>query len=167
MLRTSYVRISELEEPDTRLRSNTPSPLNLGSGDAPGKIVQHPGARTNELGSFSGFGLQIGLGFGFKTTHPPQAIFAKQFRPAGYMRPHVRTAVVLGNSPSLLARFLLIKDKIKDCRDEDTILVFCNNCTDEGILNAINRHRVLHFADLATVVQKYYAMESAWKTQTA
>lgn len=50
------------------------------------------------------------------------------------------------------ARFLLVKDKIKECRDENTISLFYNNCMDEGILNAINRHRVLHFADLATIV---------------
>ena len=38
---------------------------------------------------------------------------------------------------------------------------------DEGILNAINRRRILHFADLTTIVQKYSAMESTWKTQAA
>ena len=62
------------------------------------------------------------------------------------------------------ARFLLVKDKIKDCHDEDAISVIYNNCTDEAILNAINRRRVLHFTDLATIVQKYCAMESTWKT---
>ena len=61
------------------------------------------------------------------------------------------------------ARFLLVKDKIKDCRDEDAISLFCNNCTDKGILNAINRSRVLHFTDLVTIVQKYCTMESTWK----
>ena len=65
------------------------------------------------------------------------------------------------------ARFLLVKDKIEDCRDEDAISAFCNNCMDEGILNAINRRRILHFADLAAFVQKYSPMESAWKTQAA
>ena len=61
------------------------------------------------------------------------------------------------------ARFLLVKNKIKDCRDEDAILAFRNNCMDEGILNAINRHHILHLADLATIVQKYSAMESTWR----
>ena len=65
------------------------------------------------------------------------------------------------------ARFLLVKDKVKDCRDEDVISAFRNNCADEGILNAINRRRILKFADLATIVQKYSAMGSAWKTQAA
>ena len=64
-------------------------------------------------------------------------------------------------------RFLLVKDKIKDCRDENAISLFCKHCMDEGILNAINRRHVLHFADLATIVQKYCAMESAWETQAA
>ena len=50
------------------------------------------------------------------------------------------------------ARFLLVKNKIKDCCDDNTISVFLNNCTDEGILNALNRRRVLHFADLANIV---------------
>ena len=63
------------------------------------------------------------------------------------------------------ARFLLVKDKIKDCRDEDAISGFCNNCTDKGILNAISHRDIVHFADLAAIVQKYCAMESAWKTQ--
>ena len=50
------------------------------------------------------------------------------------------------------ARFLLVKNEIKDCCDDEAISVFGNNCTDEGILNALNRRRVLHFADLAHIV---------------
>ena len=65
------------------------------------------------------------------------------------------------------ARFLLVQDKVKDCRDGEVISVFRNSCRDKGILNAINRRRILHFADLATIIQKYIAMESAWKTQAA
>ena len=65
------------------------------------------------------------------------------------------------------ARFLLVKNKVKDCRDEDAIAAFCNNCANEGILYAINRRRIQKFADLATIIQKYSAMESAWKTQAA
>ena len=65
------------------------------------------------------------------------------------------------------ARFLLVKNKIKDCCDDDVVSVFCLNCTDEGILSALSYHRILHFADLAHIVQKYCAMESAWKAQTA
>ena len=65
------------------------------------------------------------------------------------------------------ARFLLVKYKIEDCDDEDAIIEFRSNCTDEGILHAINRCRISHFADLATIVYKYCTMESAWKTQAA
>ena len=64
------------------------------------------------------------------------------------------------------ARFLLVKNKIKDCHDDDAISVFHNNCTNEGIINALNRRRFMHFADLARIVQKYCTMESVWKTQT-
>ena len=55
---------------------------------------------------------------------------------------------------------------IKDCHEESAILIFCNNCTDKGIMNAISRREVTRFADLATIVQKYCAMENAWKTDT-
>ena len=57
-------------------------------------------------------------------------------------------------------------NKVKDCREEDAILFFCNNCTDKGILNTINRYEISRFADLASIVRKYCAMESAWKTET-
>ena len=33
-------------------------------------------------------------------------------------------------------------------------------------MNAICRREVTRFTDLATIVQKYCAMESAWKTET-
>ena len=57
-------------------------------------------------------------------------------------------------------------DRIKDCREEDAISLFCNNCTDKGILNAISRREIKRFADLASIVRKYCAMESAWKIKT-
>ena len=56
--------------------------------------------------------------------------------------------------------------KVKDCCEEDAISFFYKNCTDKEILNAISRRDIAHFADLAAIVQKYYAMESTWKTQT-
>ena len=64
------------------------------------------------------------------------------------------------------ARFLLALNKVKDCREENMVSLFCKNCTDEGLLNAISRRDIVCFADLAIIVRKYYAMESAWKTQT-
>ena len=59
------------------------------------------------------------------------------------------------------ARFLLVMDKIKDCREENAISIFCNNCTDKGILNTVSRREITCFADLASIVQKYCAMGSA------
>ena len=56
-------------------------------------------------------------------------------------------------------------NKVKDYREEEAISFFCNNCTDKGILNAISRRDIAHFADLVAIVRKYYAIESAWKTQ--
>ena len=59
------------------------------------------------------------------------------------------------------ARFLLVMSKVKDYREEDAISFFCKNCMDKGVLNAISRRDIAHFADLAAIIQKYYAMESA------
>ena len=64
------------------------------------------------------------------------------------------------------ARFLLGMDRIKDYREEDAISLFFSNCTDKGILNAISCREITRFADLAFIVRKYCAMESAWKTET-
>ena len=55
------------------------------------------------------------------------------------------------------ARFLLVMNRIKDCREESAISIFCNNCTDKGIVNAISRREVTRFADLASIVRKYCA----------
>ena len=57
-------------------------------------------------------------------------------------------------------------DRIKDCREENAISIFCNNCTDEGILNAVSHREITHFADLASIVRKYCAMESFRKAET-
>ena len=64
------------------------------------------------------------------------------------------------------ARFLLVMNRIKDCCEESAISIFCNNCTDKGIINAISPREVSRFADLATIVQKYCAVESARNTET-
>ena len=64
------------------------------------------------------------------------------------------------------ARFLLAMNKVKDYREEDAVSLFCNNCTDKGILNALSHRDISRFADLASIVRKYCAMESAWKTET-
>ena len=63
------------------------------------------------------------------------------------------------------ARFLLVMNRIEDCREEDAISFFCNNCTDIGILNTISRREITCFADLASIVRKYCATESVRKTE--
>ena len=50
------------------------------------------------------------------------------------------------------ARFLLVMNMIEDCREEDAISFFCNNCTNIGILNAISHCEITCFANLASIV---------------
>src|SRR3954465_10230677 len=56
-------------------------------------------------------------------------------------------------------------NRIKDCREGDAISIFCSNCTDKGILIGVIRRDITRFIDLASIVRKYCAMESAWKTE--
>ena len=49
-------------------------------------------------------------------------------------------------------RFLLVINKVKDCREADAISLFCKHCMDKGILNVISRREIVHFADLAAIV---------------
>ena len=56
------------------------------------------------------------------------------------------------------ARFLLALHKVEDCHEEDVVSLFCKNCTNKGLLNAISRRDIVHFTDLAIIVQKYCAM---------
>ena len=56
-------------------------------------------------------------------------------------------------------------NRIKDCREKEAISLCFNNCTDIGILNAISRHEITRFADLTSIVRKYYATESVRKTE--
>ena len=151
-MRTNYVRISELEEPNTCLRKDTPYPpnLELDNGTEKPVDISEPELLSSEVSQTSD--PKLGQGSDLNPpTHPDISALM------GIRQQSLETV------HHFWARFLLVKDKIKDCRDEDTFSLFCNKCTDEGILSAINHRRVLHFADLATIVQKYCTMESAWK----
>ena len=111
---------------------------------------QHPGARTSKIGNSPALGLRLGQGLDLNPpTHP-------DINDLSHIRQEPQETI-----HHYWARFLLVMNKVKDCREEDTILFFCNNCTDKGIVNAISRHDIAHFADLAAIVQKYCAMESA------
>ena len=167
MLRTSYVRISEPCEPDSHLREETPCPLNIEPGVEPEnpQDTPDPGLVTSEILKTPDPKVGQGLDLNPPTHH-------KQYSPSNSGPPNVCNLMYVQQQPQetvhpFWSRFLLVKNKIKDCCDDDAVLVFCRNCTDEGILSALNRRRILHCADLAHIVQKYCAMESAWEAQTA
>jgi hypothetical protein len=63
------------------------------------------------------------------------------------------------------AKFLLVKDRMMDCCDQEIIATFRHNCRDEGILNTLARRHVQNFTELSDPIRKYCAMESAWKAQ--
>ena len=154
-LRTNYVWISKLSEPDTRLREDMTQTSNLELGCGPKTLgnIPEPELPSSEaplpLGVRSGQNLDLN-----PPTHPDLCHLS-------HIRQEPQETV-----HHYWARFLLVINKVKDCREEDAISLFCKNCTNEGILNAISRRDIVHFADLAAIVQKYCAMESAWKTQT-
>ena len=143
ILRTNYVRIPELSEPDTRLREDIPKALNLESDSGPDLLgnIPEPELPSSEtpppLGLRSGQGLDLNL-----PTHPDSSDLS-------HIRQEPQETV-----HHYWARFLLVMNKVKDCREEDAISFFCKNCTDRGIINAISRRDIAHFADLAAIVRK-------------
>ena len=155
ILRMNYVLISELSKVDTRSREDMTQTPNLESGGGPEKLgnIPEPELPSSEaslpLGIRSGQGLDLNL-----PTHADSSNLS-------HIRQEPQEIV-----HHFWARFLLVINKVKDCREEDTISFFRKNCTDKGILNAISRRNIVRFADLAAIVQKCCAMESAWKTQT-
>ena len=62
-------------------------------------------------------------------------------------------------------RFLLVKDRMMDCCDQEIIATFQYNCRDRGILNTLARRHVQNFTEILDLVHKYCTMESAWKAQ--
>ena len=153
-LRTSYVRIPDSSKPDTRGEEDVTQDLSLGSGNGLDSLdnIQESELQSSET-------LQppnLGLGEVSDSTTPAHPIISdlSQIR----QRPEETVH-------HYWARFLLVMNRIKDCREGDAISIFRSNCTDEGILNAVSRRDITRFADLASIVQKYCAMESAWKTE--
>ena len=140
-MRANYVRIPELSESDARLREDMTQTPNLESDSGPEKLgnIPEPELPSSEtplpLGLRSGQGLDLNL-----PTHPDTSDLS-------HIRQEPQETV-----HHFWARFLLVMNKVKDCREEDAILFFCNNCTDKGILIAINRREITRFADLASKV---------------
>ena len=150
ILRTNYVRIPELSEPDTRLREDSTQSLNLESGSGPGLSGNTPEPELPKLETPRPLGLRSGRGSDSNPPTHPDINDLSHIR----QQPHETVH-------HYWARFLLVMNKVKDCREEDAVSFFCNNCTDKGILNALSRRDISRFADLASIVRKYCAMESA------
>src|SRR3954465_9936606 len=150
ILRTSYVRIPEPSMPDIRGGEDTIQDLSIKSGKSDN--IQDTGSQNpevlrppnNKLGEVS------------DSTTPAHPILSdlSQIRQMPEESVH-----------HYWARFLLVMNRIKDCHEGNAISIFCSNCTDKGILNAVSRRNITRFADLASIVQKYCAMEIAWKTK--
>ena len=67
----------------------------------------------------------------------------------------LKTALVRVSSIQIMQVRVQNKGKsIWKSRYDGDVSAFRNNCMDEEIINAINRRRILHFADLATIVQR-------------
>ena len=148
ILRTNYVRIPELSEPDTRLQEDMAQAPNLQSDSGPEKLgnIPEPELLSSEAPQprNPGSGQDSDL-------NPPTHLDTSDL---SHIRQQSQEIV-----RHFWARFLLVMSKVKDCREEDTISFFCKNCTDKGILNAISRRDISRFADLVSIVRKYCAME--------
>ena len=155
MLKTSYVRIPDPSMPDSRGGTDANQILNLKSGIGPDSLESIQQTKLPNPETSWPLSLRSG---GVPNLIPPT-------------HPNISDLSQIQQEPDetvhrYWARFLLVMNRIKDCREESAISIFCNNCTDKGIINAISRREVTRFADLATIVQKYCATESAWKTET-
>ena len=131
ILRTSYVWIPDPSMPVSREGENTTQALNLklGSGLDSSDNVQEPKVPSSE-------------------TSWPLSLRSDRVRnltpPA---HPNISDLSQIRQEPTEIvhhywARFLLVMNRIKDCREEDAISFFCINCTDEGILNAVSRRKL-------------------------
>src|SRR3954471_18588748 len=154
ILRTSYVRIPKPSRPDTRGGEDTIQDLSLESGNGldSSDNIQDSGLQSSEV------------------LRPPNRKLGEVSDSTTPARPIISDLSQIRQKPEetihhYWARFLLVMNRIKDRREGDAISIFCSNCMDKGILNAISRRDITRFADLASIVQKYYAMESAWKTE--
>ena len=154
ILRTKYVRIPNPSKPDTRGGEDVTQPLNLKLGSRLDSLdsIQEPKLPNSE----TPWPLSLRSGKVPDLTPPAN--------------PNIRDLSQVRQEPTetvhhYWARFLLVMNRIEDCRQEDAISSFCNNCTDIGILNAISRRDITCFTDLASMVRKYYVMESIRKTE--
>ena len=154
-LRMNYVRIDELLEPKICSEDILPQVPDLESGIGPKESGSIPDSVL--------LGLEPPALLGVRSDHNPDSANNTYLDLNCLSRIRQEPQETVHH---YWARFLLALNKVKDCREENMVSLFCKNCTDEGLLNAISRRRIIHFTDLAIIVRKYCAMESAWKTQT-
>ena len=142
MLKSNYVRIPDPSMPDSRGGTDVDQTLNLKSGSGPdlSDNIQQP--KLPSLETFRPLSLRLdGVPNLIPPAHPNTSDLSRiRQEPAETIHHY-------------WARFLLVMDRIKDCREESAISIFCNNCTDKGIMNAISHREITRFADLASIVQ--------------
>ena len=140
-LRTSYVRIPNPSKPDTRGGEDITQDLNLESGDGLDSLdnIQESKFSSSEIPQ--PLSLRLGEASDLIPPTHPNISDLSQIRQEPEETVH-----------HYWARFLLVMNRIKDCREEDAISIFCNNCTDKGILNAISCRDITRFPDLASIV---------------
>ena len=119
ILRTRCVRIPDPSKPDIRGGEDVAQALNLKSGSRPDSLNN---IQENKLLN-SEFSWPLSLRSGEVPDLNPPA------------HPNIRDLSQIRQEPGEIvhhywARFLLVLKRIKDCREKDAILFFCNNCTD-------------------------------------
>ena len=141
ILRTSYVRIPDPSKPDTRGGEDITQDLNLESGDGLDSLDNIQVSKLPSLETPWPLSLRLGEDSGSIPPTHPNISDLSQIRQEPAETVH-----------HYWARFLLVMNRIKDCREKDTISFFCNNCTDKGILNAISRREITRLANLVSIV---------------
>ena len=120
MLKTSYVWIPDPSMPDSRGETDINQILNLKSG----------------------IGLDLLEGIQQTKLANPEASWPLSLRSGGVpnlippVHPNISDISQIRQEPDetvhhYWAKFLLVMDRIKDCREESAISIFCNDCTDK------------------------------------
>src|SRR3954463_8999354 len=136
ILRTSYVWIPDPSKPDTGGGEDITQDLNLESGDGLDSLDNILESKFSSSETPRPLSLKLGeVSDLIPPTHPNISDLS-QIRKKPEETAH-----------HYWARFLLVMNRIKDCREEDAISTFCNNCMDKGILNATGRRDITRFAD--------------------
>src|SRR4051812_24248727 len=128
ILRTSYVRIPDPSKPDTRGGEDVTRDLNLESGNGLDSLDNIQESKLQSLETSWPLSLRLGeVSDLIPPTHPNISDLS-QIRQKPEETVH-----------HYWVRFLLVMNSIKDCCEEDAISIFCNNCTDKGILKQIQK----------------------------